>query len=61
MRIKKNIAAKDGAGNIRITAEVAEDMWHVYNIVQPGDEIKAGTTRKVRPQASTSLHIQLLC
>lgn len=48
MRIKKDIAEKDGTGSVRISAEVAEDMWHVYNIVQPGDEVTAGTTRKVR-------------
>jgi protein pelota len=27
--------------------EEAEDMWHAYNIISIGDQIKASTIRKV--------------
>lgn len=48
MRVtKREISAKDGEGSVKITAEVPEDVWHVYNMLQATDVVTAGTTRKV--------------
>lgn len=34
-------------------ADEGEDMWHVYNLIGPGDELKASTFRKVQPESTT--------
>ena len=47
MRIRKKNISKDGSGHVDILAETADDMWHVLNLVQAGDEVRAGTYRKV--------------
>ena len=39
--------------SVALTAEEPEDMWHVYNLVQPGDHVKASTIRKVTTESST--------
>jgi len=38
---------KDGKGVVGLIAEEPEDMWHVYNLIQNGDQIRASTIRKV--------------
>ena len=52
MRIRKKNIAKDGSGSVDILAETADDMWHVLNLVQAGDEVRAPTYRKVRRKRS---------
>jgi len=44
--IKKNIE-KDGEGTVILQAEEIEDMWHVYNLITVGDEVRTTTIRKV--------------
>eukprot|EP01057_Protomagalhaensia_wolfi_P000292 Protomagalhaensia_wolfi_Nauph_80__291@NODE_1161_length_1688_cov_89_140085_g328_i1_p1_GENE_NODE_1161_length_1688_cov_89_140085_g328_i1NODE_1161_length_1688_cov_89_140085_g328_i1_p1_ORF_typecomplete_len232_score48_87eRF1_1/PF03463_15/8_6e36eRF1_2/PF03464_15/2_2e07_NODE_1161_length_1688_cov_89_140085_g328_i17121407 len=39
---------RDGAGNVNLEPEEEEDLWHLYNLVQEGDRIRARTTRKVK-------------
>ena len=34
-------------------ADEGEDMWHVYNLITPGDELKATTFRKVQQETAT--------
>ena len=34
-------------------ADEGEDMWHVYNLITPGDELKATTFRKVQQTSAT--------
>lgn len=54
MRIlKRDISAKDGAGSVKLRAEEAEDMWHTYHLVAPGDRIRTSTLRKVVKEGST--------
>lgn len=54
MRIThREIREKDGEGSITCMAEDAEDMWHIYNILSPGDTLQASTMRKVVQESET--------
>ncbi|OLY82942.1 Protein pelota-like protein [Smittium mucronatum] len=44
---------KDRSGRIRLQAEDAEDMWHVYNLILKGDKLEASTIRGVKSESST--------
>ncbi|KAI9150929.1 Translation factor pelota [Blastocladiella emersonii ATCC 22665] len=44
---------KDSSGYVRLQPEEPEDMWHIYNLVAPGDRIKASSFRKVQSESST--------
>lgn len=46
--VKKAFSKDDGAGTIVLLPQDIEDMWHVYNLVRPGDRLKAVTYRKVQ-------------
>jgi hypothetical protein len=32
---------KDRSGHVTICPEESDDMWHIYNILMPGDRLKA--------------------
>ena len=51
--LKKQISQKDGGGMIFLMPEIAEDLWHAYNLVQEGDEVRCTTVRKVVKESST--------
>jgi protein pelota len=54
MKIRKQqISSKDGEGSVTLVAEEPEDMWHLYNLVMRGDELRASTYRKVVSTSST--------
>ena len=54
MKIRKQqISEKDGEGSVTLVAEEPEDMWHLYNLVMSGDELRASTYRKVVSTSST--------
>ena len=40
-------------GEVRITAEELEDLWHVYNLVYVGDIVTALAVRKVQHESKT--------
>ncbi|XP_063901494.1 protein pelota homolog [Zophobas morio] len=44
---------KNRAGEIGIIPENSEDFWHVYNILQIGDVLRASTVRRVQNESST--------
>lgn len=49
MRLLKNhISVKDQSGFVKLLPEDPEDMWHAYNLIQPGDIVSSTTLRKVR-------------
>lgn len=51
---------KGGGGTITLEAEEDEDLWHLYNLVQEGDRVKARTTRKVKLEsASGNVNVQV--
>lgn len=51
--LHRDIDGKDSSGKIKVQAEEAEDMYHLYNIISVGDEIKASTIRNVTREGST--------
>ncbi|XP_022700631.1 protein pelota-like isoform X2 [Varroa jacobsoni] len=44
---------KDGSGSVRLTPEEAEDMWHIYNLLNEDDILEASTIRKVVTESAT--------
>ena len=48
MKLVRRSFQKDGAGFITLVPDDAEDIWHLYNLVRPGDKLKAVTFRKVQ-------------
>lgn len=47
MKLRRKEFEKDGKGSCTLSAEESEDLWHLYNLVAVGDEVKAITYRKV--------------
>lgn len=45
--IRKNIDPKTKAGSIRFKIATAEGLWHLYNIIDVGDEMTSNITRFV--------------
>ncbi|KAK9763246.1 Translation factor pelota [Basidiobolus ranarum] len=50
--IKKHIE-KDKTGYVTLYPEELEDMWHVYNLIQKGDQLRAVTIRRVQSESNT--------
>ncbi|KAG8949312.1 Translation factor pelota [Tulasnella sp. 424] len=44
---------KTGLGSVVVCPEDDEDMWHLYNLIQPGDEVKALALRRVVQTGAT--------
>ncbi|XP_018027579.1 protein pelota [Hyalella azteca] len=53
MKIFHRELEKNRSGHFVLMADEGEDMWHVYNIISPGDELKATTFRKVQQETAT--------
>ncbi|RKP38134.1 pelota [Dimargaris cristalligena] len=53
MKLIGKYLEKDRSGYITMCPEEAEDMWHIYNILQVGDLVKAGTVRRVTTETTT--------
>ncbi len=45
MRLKHRDITKDGQGHIALLAEEPEDMWHAYNLICEGDQVRSTTVR----------------
>ncbi|EJD01231.1 uncharacterized protein FOMMEDRAFT_141911 [Fomitiporia mediterranea MF3/22] len=44
---------KDRSGYITLRPEEDEDMWHLYNLIQEGDEVRAPAIRRVQTETAT--------
>ncbi len=51
MKLTRKFIEKDGSGLVTLVPEDNEDMWHVYNLIQKGDSLKATTIRYVSPRS----------
>ncbi|KAG8966098.1 Translation factor pelota [Tulasnella sp. 419] len=51
-RVGKHID-KDGAGYVTLRPEDDEDMWHLYNLIQEGDHVRAPAIRRLVTTSST--------
>lgn len=45
MKLLKKSIEKDLSGYFILQCEENEDMWHCYNLISPGDQLKASTIR----------------
>ncbi|KAL1915550.1 uncharacterized protein VTP21DRAFT_6674 [Calcarisporiella thermophila] len=53
MRLIKKYIEKDRSGYVTLYPEELEDMWHVYNLISKGDQLRATTIRRVQSESST--------
>lgn len=53
MKLVHRALEKDSGGSITLIAEETEDVWHVYNLLQAGDDVRATTIRKVTQESAT--------
>ena len=53
MKLIHKDLTKDSSGQVTLCPEDGEDMWHTYNLLQPGDSLRASTLRKVQVESST--------
>lgn len=44
---------KDGSGYVTLVPQDDEDMWHIYNLIQEGDEVRAAAVRRVQSVTAT--------
>ncbi|KAI3634436.1 hypothetical protein MIR68_008040 [Amoeboaphelidium protococcarum] len=53
MKLIKQFLEKDQSGYVILYPEESEDMWHAYNLILPGDQLKATTVRRIQTSTST--------
>ncbi|SPC66804.1 probable Pelota protein [Ustilago sp. UG-2017b] len=53
MKITSRHIEKDGSGRITIVPEEDEDMYHLYNLIETGDRVRAAAVRRVQSESST--------
>ncbi|KAG9103145.1 Translation factor pelota [Ceratobasidium sp. 370] len=44
---------KHGGGYVTLVPQDDEDMWHIYNLIQEGDEVRAAAVRRVQSVTAT--------
>ncbi|KAH9951656.1 pelota [Amylocystis lapponica] len=44
---------RDGSGHVSLRPEDDEDMWHLYNLIQEGDHVRAPAIRRVQNVSAT--------
>lgn len=53
MRLQHSaVDRKDGTGSVTLIPEEPEDMWHAYNLIQPGDLVCARAVRNVKHESA---------
>ena len=53
MKLNKKNIEKDKSGYFSLTPEDSEDMWHIYNLIQKTDLLRASSVRKVVSESDT--------
>ncbi|KAE8357433.1 eRF1 domain 1-domain-containing protein [Aspergillus caelatus] len=53
MRLVKNKVELNGSGTVTLCPEEPEDMWHAYNLIRPGDLLRASAIRRVTTTQET--------
>ncbi|GLB33927.1 putative DOM34 protein [Lyophyllum shimeji] len=53
MKLVSRHIDKHGAGHVTLRPEDDEDMWHLYNLIQVGDSVRAPAVRRVQTVSST--------
>lgn len=52
MRLLKKLSHPDGAIEVKVSIGTSEDLWHLYNLILPGDSVRTKTRRKVTKENS---------
>lgn len=53
MKLVHRNLEKNASGSLTLIPEETEDMWHVFNLISEGDQVRASTIRKVTTESST--------
>ncbi|RHZ68875.1 hypothetical protein Glove_292g47 [Diversispora epigaea] len=53
MKLIKRRIERDHSGFVVLCPEELEDMWHVYNLISIGDQLKASTIRRIQNESAT--------
>ncbi|KAJ6485178.1 eRF1 domain 1-domain-containing protein [Mycena vitilis] len=53
MKLVNKHIDKHGTGHVTLRPEDDEDMWHLYNLIQDGDSVRAPAIRRVQKVSST--------
>ncbi|KAJ7904640.1 eRF1 domain 1-domain-containing protein [Mycena olivaceomarginata] len=53
MKLVNRHIDKHGTGHVTLRPEDDEDMWHLYNLIQDGDSVRAPAIRRVQKVSST--------
>ncbi|CAD5219581.1 unnamed protein product [Bursaphelenchus xylophilus] len=53
MKILRKYVEKNGSGSVTLICEEEEDVWHVYNLIRIGDQVRCSTVRKVTQETQT--------
>ncbi|GJE84511.1 pelota family protein [Phanerochaete sordida] len=53
MKLNGKHIDKNGAGYVNLRPEDDEDMWHLYNLIQVGDHVRAPAIRRVQNVSAT--------
>ncbi|KAJ7129543.1 eRF1 domain 1-domain-containing protein [Mycena epipterygia] len=53
MKLVNRFIDKHGTGHVTLRPEDDEDMWHLYNLIQDGDSVRAPAIRRVQKVSST--------
>ncbi|KAG4099099.1 hypothetical protein H8356DRAFT_358801 [Neocallimastix lanati (nom. inval.)] len=53
MKLLEENIEKDKSGFVTLLLNEPEDMWHIYNLIQKGDQLKASTVRQIVIESST--------
>ncbi|XLR56876.1 hypothetical protein HN51_011171 [Arachis hypogaea] len=72
MKLKEKDLAVNQMGRVTIIPEESDDLWILYNIINPGDYVTADTSRKVHHQLNDgknttasrvrlSVHLKVTC
>lgn len=49
----KNIDTKTNKGSVTLIADSLEDIWHLYNLISIGDDLRSSTIRRVTNETAT--------
>lgn len=55
MRLLRFETLAEGGVHFIVKINTAEDVWHLYNIVEPGDDVRAATTRKISKETASGV------
>lgn len=53
MKIISRHIERDGSGSVTLIPEEDEDMYHLYNLIEAGDHVRASAVRRVQSESST--------